>query len=661
MSDAESLRLPWPFPREQRNGERPHQLDQLVRYAQSFGVAALAPLRARHLLRMVPLVRAGREPLRGLDRDVLRRRLVALAPAWRRDPACRNAMVQALGFAVEAAERELGMAPYDCQIAGALALMQGMTAEMETGEGKTLTAGLAAAARALAGIAVHVVTANDYLADRDAVLLAPLYRSLGLHCGLVLAGDETEKRSRAYDAPIVHVTAKELVFDYLRDQLVLGRHRSDLHRQLRPVRALAGGSLGLRQRGLVMAIIDEADSILIDEARQPLVISTQVEPRIPEEELALAMADALVLRPVQDFRLHPRERRAELTTAGLDRVAALAHGRKGRWQLPTWREELVRQALCARHLYHRDDDYVVRDGRIEIVDEFTGRIIEGRSWSAGLHEMIAHKEGCPPRGGRRDVARLTYQRFFRRYRHLAGMTGTAREVARELWMVYGTPVVRLPTNRPLLRRADGFAVCATDAQKWRLLAERVREQHVAGRPVLVGTRTLPAARAASEALARLGLPHAVLSADQDAEEAALVAQAGAPGRIMIATNMAGRGTDIRLGPGVAARGGLHVVMSELHEAGRIDRQLAGRCARQGDPGSHEAILCWQDPLLQKHVPAWLLRLTKGLPTDRPGWFARSLFWWAQHRAQAFHARMRSDLLRSDDLLEDLLAFSGNRR
>jgi preprotein translocase subunit SecA len=570
-------------------------------------------------------------------------------------------MVEALAFAIEAAERQLSMAPFDCQIAGALALMRGMTAEMETGEGKTLTSGLAATACALAGIPVHVVTVNDYLAARDKRLLEPLYRSLGLRCGLVLTGDSREDRCRAYDADIVHVTAKELVFDYLRDQLMLGRHVGDLYRQLQPLRTSLADTGRLRQRGLAMAIIDEVDSILIDEARQPLVISLQGVPRIAAEDLSLAMADASLLRLGHDFRLHTRERRAELTAAGSAQLAERADGREGRWRLPAWREELVRQALCAQYLYHRDDDYVVRDGRIEIIDEFTGRIIEGRSWSAGLHEMIEYKECCSSRGARADVARLTYQRFFRRYHHLAGMTGTAREVAREFCSVYGMPVVRLPTNRPLRRRAVGLKVFATETRKWQEVAKRVQADHSLGRPVLVGTRTLLAARAVSEALNALSLPHAILSADQNAEEAALIAQAGEFGRITIATNIAGRGTDIRLGPGVSELGGLHVIMSELHEAGRIDRQLAGRCARQGDPGSYEAILCWQDPLLVKHAPEWLLRSVNVLPLGMRGWLAGAMFRLAQNRAQALHGRMRKDLLRSDELLDDLLAFSGSHR
>lgn len=661
MPDGATLRLPRPLPQERRYEDRHAPLDRVARDAQSLGVAALAPLRGLRLQRMVPLVRAACRPLHGLGDEALRGRLAGTVPAWRSAASSRAATVEALAFAVEAAERQLGMAPYDCQVAGALALMRGMTVEMETGEGKTLTSGLAAAACALAGVPVHVVTVNDYLAERDARLLQPLYRSLGLRPGLVLSGDGPEDRCRAYDADVVHVTAKELVFDYLRDRLALGRHRGDLHRQLQPLLTPPAGAARLRQRGLAMAIVDEVDSILIDEARQPLVISLQAAPRVAPEELGLAMVDAAALRPGRDFRLHPRERRAELTAAGSVRVAERAEGRGGRWRLPAWREELVRQALCAQHHYRRGGDYVVRDGRVEIIDEFTGRIIEGRSWSAGLHEMVEHKEGCPPRGGRQDVARLTYQRFFRRYHHLAGMTGTAREVARELWSTYGMPVVRLPTNRPLRRRSAGLRVCATEDRKWQELAERVRTQHLLGRPVLVGTRTVLAARAASGALTALGLPHAVLSAEQDAGEAALVARAGEPGRITIATNMAGRGTDIRLGPGVAELGGLHVVMSELHEAGRIDRQLAGRCARQGNPGSHEAILCWQDPLLATHAPGWLLLLMGALPPGLRRRLAGVVFQLAQHRAQALHARMRKDLLRSDDLLDDLLAFSGSRR
>ncbi|HMR33660.1 MAG TPA: hypothetical protein PKA13_24755 [Geminicoccaceae bacterium] len=629
-----------------------------MRRLAALGVSAAAPLRRSSVQRIVPDVRWTAVALRELDDATLQDRLESTRPSLWTTMTSRDAAVQALAFAIEAATRKLGLAPFDCQIAGSFALMRGMVAEMETGEGKTLTSALAAAACALGGLPVHVVTANDYLVERDATWLAPFYHFLGLRAGMVLAADETEARIDAYGCEVVHVTAKELVFDYLRDRLMLGRHSSELQRQLNPVRHAEQPQL--RQRGLGLAIIDEADSILIDEARQPLVISQLAPPRIAAADLSLALGDARSLERDHDFSLLASERRAELTSSGSKRLAGRIAGRGGRWDLSSWREELVRQGLCALHLYRRGEDYVVRDGRIEIVDEFTGRIVEGRAWSAGLHEMIEHKEGCPPQGARSDVARLTYQRFFRRYRHLAGMTGTAREVGREMWSVYGTPVVRLPTNRPLRRIRVGVGVLNDEPAKWEALARKVQILHADRRPVLIGTRTLTAARAASEALDRLGLPHVVLSAEQDAEEATVVAQAGRPGRITIATNMAGRGTDIRLGPGVVDLGGLHVAMSEMHEAGRIDRQLAGRCARQGDPGSYEVILSWQDPLVQHHLPGWLLKLATQLPEGLRNPIAPSIFALAQRRAERLHARMRDDLLRNDDVLDDLLAFAGPR-
>lgn len=658
MSEAAALRLPRPIPQGQRRSDHDTPFERRMRRLLALAVSAAAPLRRSEAQRIVPAVRRQATALGGLDDAAFRERLEAARPALWTTMTSRDAAATALAFAVEAAGRRLGLAPFDCQIAGAYALTRGMVAEMETGEGKTLTAALAAAACALGGLPVHAVTANDYLVARDAAALAPFYRFLGLRSGMVVATDGTEARIEAYGCDVVHLTAKELVFDYLRDRLALGRKSSELRRQVHPVRHAEQPQL--RQRGLGLAIIDEADSILIDEARQPLVISQLAPPRMAAADLSLALADAGALRLERDFALSPRERHAELTAAGVKRLADLAAGRGGRWGLPAWREELVRQALCAVHLYRRDDDYVVRNGRIEIIDEFTGRIVEGRAWNAGLHEMIEHREGCPPRGARSDIARLTYQRFFRRYRHLAGMTGTAREVGREMWSVYGMPVVRLPTNRPLRRVGQGATVLADEQAKWQAMAGRVQRLHESRRPVLIGTRTLTAARAASDAIGRLGLPHVVLSAEQDAGEAEVVAQAGQPGRITIATNMAGRGTDIRLGQGVAALGGLHVVMSEMHEAGRIDRQLAGRCARQGDPGSYEAILSWQDPLVRHHLPAWLPRLLALLPARAGDAVAEHVFALAQRRAERLHARMRDDLLRNDDVLDDLLAFAGPR-
>jgi preprotein translocase subunit SecA len=281
-----------------------------------------------------------------------------------------------------------------------------------------------------------------------------------------------------------------------------------------------------------------------------------------------------------------------------------------------------------------------------------------RSWSAGLHELIELKEGCEPRAGRIDVARITYQRFFRRYRVLAGLTGTAREVSRELWAIYRLPMVRVPTHRPMRRQYTGTRIVANEAEKWLVLGELVAAKLALRRPVLVGTRTVNAARAASRALQAATLPHEVLSADQNAHEAEVIARAGLAGVITIATNMAGRGTDIRLGSEVGTVGGLHVIMTEMHESGRIDRQLAGRCARQGDPGTVEAILSWDDPLLQKYLPPWVRRTLPRLPPRLRSWLAPGALRWAQLQAEASHRRIRGELLSADEFLDDVVAFSG---
>lgn len=657
MSESLPLRLPRPQPREERQPVRETALERGAYELAAWAVVGSARWRARRHWSAVQLVRNTLQDLDGIDDAGLRTR----ARQWRSRPsgaASTDGSIEALALAVEAAARTLGIAPYDCQIAGAHALMSGAVAEMETGEGKTLTSALAAAAMALGGIPVHVVTVNEYLAQRDAALLAPLYQFLGLTVGLVLSSHEDVVRRTAYAADVVHVTAKDLAFDYMRDRLETGRQDGNLFRQLEPLKGPSGALDTLRLRGLSMAIIDEIDSVLIDEGRQPLVISQQSPPTIEHEDLVQASVDAVVLQIERDYTLSTRERRVDLTPNGQAHVTDLAEGRGARWRVPAWREELVRQALAARHFYHRDEDYVIQHGAIGIVDEHTGRMFPDRSWSAGLQEMIELKEGVAPRGGRTDIARLTYQRFFRRYRRLAGMSGTAREVARELWAVYRLPTVRLPPHRPSQRVHDGSRFVESDADKWRALAEHVDARHRQGRPVLVGTRTVSAARAASAALSERGLAHSVLSADQDLQEAAVIAQAGQPGRITIATNMAGRGTDIRLGNGVAEAGGLHVVMSEVNEAGRIDRQLVGRCARQGDPGSWEAILSLADPLLAKHLPRWLWRTVGLLPWGARYRLGNAAVQWAQRRAERLHSRMRSDLMRADYLLDDMIAFSG---
>jgi preprotein translocase subunit SecA len=424
------------------------------------------------------------------------------------------------------------------------------------------------------------------------------------------------------------------------------------------VQSLAGEDSPARQlvlRGLHFAIVDEADSVLVDEARTPLIISGEAEPdeRLVMGERALALSEAL--DEGRDFVLHRHERRAELTSEGCARADDLVQGEDGLWQNDILREELLRQALAARHLFHKGEAYIVRNGKVQIVDEFTGRIMADRSWSEGLHQLIELKEGLEATRPRVPLARITYQRFFRRYRRLAGMTGTATEIAGELWSVFRLPVIRIPTNRPVQRARLPDRVYRNAEAKWQAVAARCAELHAQGRPVLVGTRSVAASETASRHLSTARLPHRVLNAVQDQHEAEIIAEAGLAGRITIATNMAGRGTDIRLGPGVAEIGGLHVIMSERHEASRIDRQLAGRCGRQGEPGSFEAILALDDPLLTYRTPG---HIASGLTHLFGAPLARLLLRNAQRRAERAHSRIRMRLLRQDERLGELLAFTG---
>ena len=570
-------------------------------------------------------------------------------------------MARSFALVQEAAARRLGMRHHPCQLQGGWAMLWGQVAEMATGEGKTLTAALPAATFALAGLPVHVVTVNDYLTARDAEYLQPLYEALGLRVGVVTAGlSEAEKR-RAYAADVTYCTNKELVFDYLRDRLTLGGRGTGLALEVERLYDSRARRGRLLLRGLGFALVDEADSVLIDEARTPLVLSGGGGNRDEERVLREALAAAQRFQRGRHFRMEGSRRRLRLTDEGRRYAAALLESSGGIWHGRRRREELLTQALYALHLYHRDEHYLVTGGRVVIIDEYTGRPMPERAWSRGLHQLVECKEDCPITPARETVAQISYQRFFRRYLHLAGMSGTVREVARELGMVYGLQVAPIPTHRPVRRRDLGTRVHARHEAQWSHLAARVAELRRQGRPVLIGTRTVAAAEAASAALQAAGLPHQLLSARQNAGEARLVARAGEAGQITIATNMAGRGTDIPLDERARRAGGLHVILTECHSARRIDRQLLGRCARQGDPGSVEAILCLEDALALQDRPGMmglLRRRPRLLATTWGQWLARWLIGRAQRSLERRHYRTRQALLRADKELADSLAFSG---
>jgi preprotein translocase subunit SecA len=585
--------------------------------------------------------------------------LSEMASVLRRD-LHRNGLrpdLVASAFAVirEVSGRTLGMRHFDVQLLGGWAMMRGKVAEMETGEGKTLTATLPAATAALAGIPVHIITVNDFLVARDAAWMKPLYDVLGLSVGTILEGMGPTDRRRAYGCSITYCTNKQVVFDYLKDRLLLQQENRALHLKIEALHRADPRVSRLMMRGLCFAVVDEADSVLVDEARTPLIISGGRGAGDEERVYRQALDAARRMLAGRDYLVSERERHVDLTDLGRAHAARLTNRYGGVWNAPGHRENIVRQALAALHLHLRDKHYIVDEGQVRIVDEYTGRVMADRSWERGLHQMVEAKEGLEISGRQETLARISYQRFFRRYLRLAGMTGTAREVAGELWAVYGLNTVRIPTNRPQARKIHGDLLYPTSRAKWQAIAEQVAELHKSGRPVLVGTRSVADSEHISGLLNEAGIQHSVLNARQNRTEAEIVAQAGQPGRVTVATNMAGRGTDIRLAPGVGEAGGLFVIASERHEAGRIDRQLFGRSGRQGDPGEGQAMVSLDDELVRSVFGSLLDRLRSG---HLPGWLGRMLFSWAQRTTERRHSAIRKRLLHSDESLQDLLAFSG---
>jgi preprotein translocase subunit SecA len=607
-------------------------------------------------------VRAHDEPLRGLSENAFQWRLRELRARLASSAFAREAMAEAFALVREATRRQLGMPHYDTQLLAGKIMLGNRLAEMATGEGKTLAAALAAATAALAGMPVHLITANDYLVTRDAQLLAPVYRSLGLTVGIVTRTMDQTQRRAGYGCDITYCTAKELVFDYLRDRLVRRTVASDLHervRQMESSEALPQPRLLLR--GLWIALIDEADSILIDEARTPLVLS---QSRINSQQqlyIREALDIAARLAAPADFRLDPAGMNAELTGPGRDKLAAQAAALGGLWQDRRHRDEIVTLALAARHLFLRDRHYLVSKGEVVMIDQTTGRLAPGRVWSRGLHQLIEQKEGCVPSGETETIAKITYQRFFPRYLRLGGMSGTLTEAAAELRSVYGLSIARVPLRKPSRRVQLPIRVFANRDRKWRAVVERVGELSRTGRPVLIGTDSVADSDELGQRLSALALPHAVLNARHDAEEAGIVARAGQPGSIVVTTNMAGRGTDIALGVGVVQQSGLHVICCQHNASARIDRQLQGRCGRQGDPGSVETVLSLQDALISHCWPAWLLALLRpesGSSRALPAWVGRLLAYVPQRLEERRQRTERRMLLAQDKQAEGRLSFAG---
>lgn len=592
----------------------------------------------------------------------LRQEAENLREIFRRNRDTQSDLERAFAVVREVASRQIDEKPFAVQVAGALALNSGYVAEMATGEGKTLTATMAVTVAGWRGKGCHVITVNDYLAKRDADWMGRIYRFCGLRVGYVEQGMKPEKRKLAYDSDITYCTNKEVTADFLRDRLVLGRLRG-LSSAL--LHKMAGGRGRLTdklvQRGLYFAVIDEADSIMVDEAVTPLIISGDAPNPEQTKTFSQAYEIARQLDVGEDYTINMQYREIELTDKGKARLSQLSRGYEGIWRGARRSEEVVVQALTASEFYQREKNYVVDDDKIVIVDDNTGRLMPDRTWRDGLHQAIEAKENVTVNAPKATYARVSFQRFYRLYQKLSGMTGTAKEAGGEFWQIYHLPVAVIPTNKPCVRKVEPIVVYATDEAKWKAVVDEIYRIHETGQPVLVGTRSIRASEHLSDLLKEKKLDHQVLNAIYHKQEAEIVARAGQPGHITVATNMAGRGTDIKLGRGVAAMGGLHVLATELNESVRIDRQLFGRGARQGDPGSAQAIISLEDEVVRRYSGRFADFLAKRHhSSEEPisSVLTRQLFGLAHFRAERLALRQRKSVLKTDHWLDEQLGFAG---
>ena len=537
------------------------------------------------------------------------------------DSLNHTTLVESFALMSESLRRTLGMLAYDVQLLGGLAMARGCIAEMQTGEGKTLTTAFPIATHALARQGVHVATVNAYLAERDFEFLQPALQLLGLSAGLSRPDDDTPEKRRAYECDVTFATGYELGFDFLRDQIA-GRSRTDqrLGAKLKQKLFAEGQNAPVTaQRGFAAAIIDEIDSVLIDEATTPLVLGSG--PTCSSEDprpYLLAQNVAQLLHEDEDYQIIDKSNQLIISPAGLKRLETLRQQTIQNDQvfsspklvlLRPW-SCYVDAALRAEHVMVRDVNYVVRNDKIEIVDEYTGRIFEDRSWRDGLHQAVETKEGVTLSPERRTIAKISRQRYFQRYDVLCGMTGTADGHQNEFDSVYELPIVLIPRRKPLIRKELPTRYFSSLAEKCSAIVSDIEKRHALKQPVLLGTRTIEQSQALSTMLVDADVKHRVLNGLQDEEESELIATAGTASTVTVATNMAGRGTDIQLDPISLSAGGLHVIGFERNSSLRIDRQLLGRSGRQGDPGSGQFFVSADDLLIQRHSPGLARRLRR---------------------------------------------------
>jgi len=569
-----------------------------------------------------------------LSDDDLKAKTIEFKERLAQGQSLDSILFEAFAVVREVSKRVLGMRHFDVQLIGGMVIHEGKVAEMKTGEGKTLVATLPAYLNALTGKGVHIVTVNEYLAKRDAEWMGPIYKFLGINVDYLKSDMDKHRKKLAYRADVLYATNYELGFDYLRDNMA--RTPDDIV-----------------QRGLHYAIVDEADSILIDEARTPLIISGPAEEDVRIYYKVAKLARRMI--PGVDFEMDEKEKWITLTDRGIKKAEKFLHVDNLYSLENTALLHKVIQALRAEYLFKNEVDYIVKDGEVIIVDEFTGRLMYGRRYSDGLHQAIEAKEGVMVKGESVVYATISYQNFFRMYEKLAGMTGTAATSAEEFERIYGLKVVVIPTNKPVIRIDYPDVIYKTEKAKFDAVVKEIEEMYKIGRPVLVGTRSIEKSEYLSKLLKKKGIPHQVLNAKYHEKEAEIIAKAGHKGMVTIATNMAGRGVDIKLGPGVKELGGLHIIGTERHEARRIDDQLRGRSGRQGDPGSSRFYLSLEDELMRLFggdtIKSLMNRLN--IPDDEPiehPMIAKAVE-RAQKRVENYHFDIRKRLLEYDNVLD----------
>lgn len=587
----------------------------------------------KRLTAIVAGINAYESEIAGLTDEKLRAKTAEFQAKIKAGSSLDDVLPEAFAVVREAAGRVLGMRHYDVQLMGGIALHEGKIAEMKTGEGKTLVATSAAYLNALSGKGVHIVTVNDYLAKRDSEWMGQIYRFLGLEVGLILHETDYEERKAAYNADITFGTNNEFGFDYLRDNMVYSEEQ-------------------MVQRPLNYAIVDEVDSILIDEARTPLIISGVGDKPTSTYYSFARLVERL--KPEEDYQVDEKAHAVSITEAGVAKTEKMLGVDNLYEDIHMDLVHYLNQALRAKALMKREKDYVVMDGKVVIVDEFTGRLMEGRRYSDGLHQAIEAKEGLKIENESQTLASITFQNYFRMYKKLSGMTGTAKTEEDEFVQIYGLEVVVIPTNKPMQRIDNSDVVYKNIQAKYKAVIEEIVEKHKLGQPVLVGTVSIEKSEQLSNMLKKRGVPHHVLNAKYHAREAEIIKDAGQKGAVTIATNMAGRGTDIVLGEGVTELGGLHIIGTERHESRRIDNQLRGRSGRQGDPGSSRFYLSLEDDLMRvfgsDNIAGLLDKL--GFEEDEPiehRMITRAIE-SAQKKVEAKNFSIRKQVLSYDDVM-----------